>query len=345
MEEFRNMINEVHRMGMHLILDWVANHCAWDNEIVRENPDWFTQNDKGEPIPPNEDWTDVVDLNYDEPEVREYMLDAMKYWMMQADIDGYRCDVAEMVPMEFWAEVRSELDKIKPVFMLAEGSLPALHENGFDMTYNWELYELMNDIARGEKNAEDLNTHFVNEAIRYDHDDYRMQFTSNHDKNFYDGTVFERLGPGSATFAVLTATIPGMPLIYNGQEAGLDKRLEFFEHDPIQWKDHPFTDLYRKLFLLKRENPALWNGIEGAPLLKVPTDNDKDIFAFIRMKKKNRILVILNLSGHHHLVTLKGHVHLGTYQEIFNHKKEYFSEGHQVRLKPWQYLIYQANEG
>ena len=344
MEEFRDLVNEVHQMGMYLILDWVANHCAWDNEIVNENPHWFSKNDQGELIPPNEDWTDVVDLNYDEAEVRDYMLKAMKYWVVQADIDGYRCDVAEMIPLEFWAKVRSELDRIKPVFMLAEGSLPALHENGFDMTYNWELYELMNQIASGQKSAEELSTHFMNEAVRYDHDDYRMQFTSNHDKNYYDGTVFERLDQGAATFAVLTATVPGMPLIYNGQETGLDKRLEFFEHDPIKWRDHPFSDLYQTLFLLKRNNPALWNGIEGAALLRIPTDKDKDVFTFIRMKQKNRILVILNLSAQNHLVTLKGHVHLGTYQDIFNNNKESFAEDHQIDLQPWEYRVYRANE-
>ena len=181
MEEFKALVEEIHDQGMYVILDWVANHCAWDNPLVTEHPDWFTKDSTGHMVPPVPDWSDVVDFNYDNPELRTWMIDALRFWVRETDIDGYRCDVAGMVPQEFWNEARAELDKIKPVFMLAEDENPAHHERAFDMTYSWELHHLLVRIAKGDTTAAALWTYFDRDIERYGNDAYRMLFTDNHD--------------------------------------------------------------------------------------------------------------------------------------------------------------------
>ena len=295
-EDFQNLVNKIHELDMYVIIDWVANHSAWDNELIEKHPEWYTKNENGEIIAPVDDWTDVADFNYDVPEMQAYMTDALKYWVKEFDIDGYRCDVAGMVPIEFWNNVRAELDQIKPVFMLAEANEPELHEYAFDMTYAWDMHFLWNDIAQGKKTVQDLVNKVKEEKNKYQPSDYRMYFTSNHDENSWKGTVFERLGDAAKTFAVLSATLPGMPLIYSGQEACLDKRLEFFEKDEINWeKECDFDELYKALLSLKKENEALWNGEFGGKMEIIETTGNS-VFAFKRSKDNYTVITLLNLS-------------------------------------------------
>jgi len=164
-------------------------------------------------------------LNYDNEGLREYMIESLRFWVKEYDVDGYRCDVAGMVPTDFWNKARKELDAIKPVFMLAEAEQADLHENAFDMTYGWELHHIMNEMAQGKKNANDIEVYLKKDKAAYPPDSYRMNFITNHDENSWNGTVKERMGDAAAAFAVLSYTLPGMPLIYSGQEVGLDKRL------------------------------------------------------------------------------------------------------------------------
>ena len=166
-EDFRSLVKKTHEIGMYLIIDWVANHCAWDNKLLEEHPDWFTKNSEGKYIPPVEDWQDVVDFNYDNKDLWEYMTEALKFWVREYDIDGFRCDVAGMMPTEFWNQARVELDAIKPVFMLAEWETSELHEKAFDMTYSWSDYDIFNQIAKKEKNAEDLTEFYEKEKWFY----------------------------------------------------------------------------------------------------------------------------------------------------------------------------------
>ncbi len=224
-EDFKNLIKTAHENDLYVIIDWVANHSAWDNPLVNEHPEWYQKDTTGKMISPY-DWTDVVAFDYSNRQMNDYMLNAMKFWVTEYDIDGYRCDVAGMVPDTFWLRVRTELDKIKPVFMLAEDEAPR-HHAAFDMTYGWEFHHVMNDIYKGEKNANDIEKYLHKNDSLYPSDAYRMYFITNHDENSWNGTEFERLGEGVKAFFVLTATVPGMPLIYSGQEAAMDKRLEF----------------------------------------------------------------------------------------------------------------------
>jgi glycosidase len=338
MEDFKSLVKQIHELGMYVILDWVANHTAWDNPLATEYPEWFTKDSTGNFVPPIPDWSDVIDLNYDNRELRRYMIHAMKFWVEQADVDGFRCDVAGMVPMEFWNEARSELEKVKPVFMLAEAEGSEFHEHAFDMTYSWDFYYLLHDIVKGKKTSRDIASYIEKEASEYPRDAYRMRFLTNHDENSWKGTVSETFGDAEEVCAVLAATIPGMPLIYSGQEAGLNKRLSFFERDPIDWKEDARPAFYASLLNLKKTSQALWNGAGDGTMIRVPT-SDRKVFAFMREEEGNKVLVIANLSDRERNLVLEDRKYLGNYTDAFTGDKVLLSEEVRMVLKAWGYRV------
>lgn len=317
LEDFKNLVNKAHTLGMYVVIDWVANHSAWDNEWVSNHPNWYTKDSLGNMISPF-DWTDVADLNFDDKELWDEMISSMKFWLTEADIDGFRCDVAELVPVEFWNKARTELDKIKPVFMLAEAEKPELHINAFDMTYGWDLHFILNSIVKGEKKLADLDIYFQKDTSRFVKSAYRMQFTSNHDENSWKGSEYERMGNFVKTFAVFTATIPGMPLIYNGQESELKKRLLFFEKDTINWKNYELADFYSKLFNLKHTNEALWNNGFGGDFKRITSNCDSLVYAFSRIKNNLKVFVVLNFSENAQIVKFNNINDLKGLKELFN---------------------------
>ncbi|MCD4793911.1 MAG: alpha-amylase [Bacteroidales bacterium] len=339
-DDLRSIIKTAHENDMLVILDWVANHTGWDNTWITEHPDWYTQDSLGNIVcTVGTDWTDVADLNYDNKDMRKAMTDALKYWVKDFDIDGYRCDVAGMVPTDFWNNVRTELDKIKPVFMLAEAEQLDLHEKAFDMGYAWNFHHIMNEIAKGNKNAKDLREYFEKAQDEYPQKVNRMTFTSNHDENSWNGTVFERMPKSYKTFAVLSFVVPGMPLIYSGQEAGLDERLEFFEKDTIEWKEHEMKDLYTKLITLKNENKALWNGEAGSSAHFINTSNKEQIFTFKRKKDDNRILVMMNLSSKNAKFNYMEKDFERFYTDYFSGEDMSVKPHEHYILKPWEYKV------
>lgn len=339
MDDLKSLVKETHKLGMYIIIDWVANHTSWDNALVKEHPEFFTKDSNNNFVPPVADWSDVIDLNYDNKGLWTYMVDALKYWVKEADIDGYRCDVAGMVPLEFWNYARTELDKLRPVFMLAEWEDPGAHIKAFDMTYGWDLHHIFNETAQGKKTAIDIKNFFIKDRQKYPADAFRMNFISNHDENSWNGTEFERMGAGANTFFVLAATAEGMPLVYNGQEAPLKKRLDFFEKDPIDWNNFQMKDFYTKLLTLKNKNKALLNGVKGGKMQFVSNGNN-NVFAFTRMKGNYKVLVILNLSKENQDVTLTGKTLRGSYAELFSNGKKSFKEKESLKLKPWEYRVY-----
>lgn len=294
LQDFKTLIDSAHAKGMKVIIDWVANHTAWDNAWVTEHPDWYTKDSLGNMIPPVADWADVVDLNYDNPEMRSEMISSMEFWLREANIDGFRCDVAEWVPLDFWVDARTQLDSVKPIFFLAEADKAELHE-AFHMTYSWGFHHVMNQVAKGEMNVSDIVSYWAGQDTTYKKEDYRMQFITNHDENSWNGTAIERMGENRKAFAVLSFTIPGMPLIYSGQEADMSKRLEFFEKDPIAWNDYPLQDFYKQLVALKSENVALRNGAEGGDLRFIDVDNDR-VLAYVRSTDSAEVVTVLNFS-------------------------------------------------
>jgi glycosidase len=331
LEDFKNLVNEAHSLGMYIIIDWVANHTAWDNVWTETHPEFYTKDKNGNYVSPF-DWSDVIDLNYDNKELWNYMRDAMKFWVDECNIDGFRCDVAAMVPLEFWKWLRPQLEINKKLFMLAEAHEPELHE-AFDMTYNWQLKDLFVDIASGKKNADDLYKLFEEEKTIYPRDAYRMVFTTNHDENSWNGTDQERFGKLSKQFAVMSCVVPGMPLVYSGMEGGLNKRLLFFERDPIQWKESEYRSIYTKLFELKKENKALWNGPFGGELIKIDT-GDPSIFAFVRQKENNKVIALFNLSENKKTVQLNSNDLKGEYKDLWAGKITTINENFSLILEP-----------
>jgi glycosidase len=338
--DLQHFVRAAHALGMYVIVDWVANHTAWDNPLVSEHPEWYTRDWKGDFRPsPWRDWEDVIDLDYSQPGLREYMTEALKYWVRVADIDGYRCDVAGFLPLDFWNQARKELDAIKPVFMLAEWEGRDMHAEAFDMCYGWSWYDFMHQIAIGRADLNNLSVYYSHNEKEYPADSMRMLFVSNHDKNSWEGTEFEQFGDALEATIVLSAVSEGMPLIYNGQEAGNTRRLAFFEKDPIQWKSHPMSEFYKTLFALKHENTALWNGKWGARMVQVTNNAPTQVLSFVRQNERDKVFAVLNFSAQSQTVTFKDGPHHGTYIDLFSKERVIADASSKFELKPWGYRV------
>jgi len=339
LNDLKALVAQAHKLGMKVILDWVANHTGWDNVIMDQHKDWYTQNDKGEIImPAGTDWSDTADLNYDNKELRKYMISCLEYWITAANIDGYRCDMAAMVPTDFWNDARVALDKIKPVFMLAEAWEPELLDKAFDMGYAWDFHHLMNHIAKGEKKAVDIDAYFAKIDTVYKKDHYLMNFIDNHDENSWAGTINERMGNSANTFAVLSYTIPGMGMIYSGQEAMLNHRLLFFEKDEIKWDNKTLIPFYTSLNKLKATNKALNNGVYGGKLMRINSNND-NVYAFSREAQGDKIVAIFNLSKEKVKVTLSSDKLEGNYKNVFTGEDYKTLKSTSLDLEAWEYIV------
>ncbi|WP_420315863.1 alpha-amylase family glycosyl hydrolase [Ekhidna sp.] len=338
LDDFKNLVNQAHSNDMIVILDWVANHTAFDHEWT-EKPGYHNTDSAGNVTwPEGTDWTDVADLNYENMDMQNEMIESLRYWVNEADIDGYRCDVAGFVPMEFWNRAKDSLDVDKDLFMLAEWDEPKMHEDAFHMTYGWGMHHYMNEVAKGHKNADSLIAFINKDLDRYPADAIRMNFTTNHDENSWNGTVFERFGEGHKAYAIFAFTVQGMPLIYSGQEAGLDERLAFFEKDTIEWGDVKYQDFYASLVDLKKNNPALFNGTYGGKPEFIDVGNPMTI-AYSRKMGNNQVDVIINLSEEPQNVTIPETL---SFSDVFG--------GGQVdatvtELQPYQYFVGSKTEG
>jgi len=346
-DDFRAFVDAAHAQGFHVILDWVANHTAWDNPLVTEHPDWYETDWKGDFHPtPWTDWADIIDLDYSKPELREYKIRALKYWVEEFDVDGYRADVAGFVPLDFWETARAELDEIKPVFMLAEWQQRDLHRAAFDATYGWAWKEAAMRIAAGTSNAGDLRGFLSSQISTWPLDAYRMLYTENHDQNAWDGSTGEIYGEAYHAMLTLSFVTEGIPLIHNGQEVGNQKQLEFFERDPITWGnfDHPDGDLIKQLIAVKKANRALHNGAAGGRIIPISTDMPDQILSFAREKGSNRVLVLYNLSPEPASFTLTDGPVAGAWTEALTGAAEPLDLGSQLTLSPWQGMVLSIRE-
>lgn len=339
--DLQAFVRAAHDLGMFVILDWVANHTAWDNPLTNTHPEWYARDWKGDFHPtPWWDWEDVIDLDFSQPALRQYMIEALKYWVREVDIDGYRCDVAGFVPTDFWEQARRALDEVKPVFMLAEWEDRDLHRAAFDMTYAWKWHGAVYDICKGAATVNALYIYYSWNEKAYPADIMRMLFVSNHDLNAWDGTEFERFGAGLEAAIVLSVVSEGMPLIYNGQEAGNPRRLAFFEKDVIDWRPHPLGDLYKKMFALKKANSALWNAGWGARMIRVPNSALTEVFSFVRQNAANKVFAVFNFTGAPKTVTFYEALYPGAYTEFFSGRQMTLEPHTQLTLKPWEYRLF-----
>jgi glycosidase len=300
LEDFKSLVKKAHEQGQIIILDWVANHTSRDAVwLERGHKNWYVWDSATGAPAIAYDWTDIAQLNYKDEDMRSEMIKSMKFWLTETDIDGFRCDVAGEVPTDFWNKAVPELKKVKPnIFMLAEAEKPELMDTAFDMYYAWSLHTTMNQIAQGKENVNKLRQTLAAMSENFPARAIPMIFTSNHDENSWHGTEFERMGNSVESFAALSYTLPGMPLIYSGQEAGFDRRLSFFEKDSINWSGadaEKWTSFYKKMNELRESHPALSSRSDGA-YSEVGTSDPDNIYAFIRVVEKDTVICFFNLS-------------------------------------------------
>lgn len=340
-DDLKAFIAKAHQLGLYVILDWVANHTAWDNVLVKQHPEWYLRDWKGDFRPtPWWDWDDIIELDYSNSDLRRYMTGAMKYWVQEFGVDGFRCDVAGFVPLDFWEQARKELDSIKPVFMLAEFEGRDFHAKAFDMTYGWTWHQALHDIVIGHADVNKLRVYYSWNEKYYPQNIMRMLGVSNHDQNAWEGTEFEMFGDALHAAMALSVVGEGMPMIYNGQEAGNDRRLAFFERDPIIWREHENGKLYKKLLALKRDNTALWNADWGARMLPVHNNQPAQILSFVRQNTKDKVFAVFNFSDTPQHVSFKQHLHHGSYTDYLSGETVQFTEGSTLKLAAWDYRIY-----
>lgn len=336
-EDFRSLVKTAHENGIYIILDWVPNHTGWDHKWIKENPDYYTKDKDGNVThPEGTDWTDVADLNYDNKAMRKEMIEDMMYWITDEGVDGFRCDVAGSVPVDFWKECVSELRAKKPLFMLAEAWEPELlKDDKFDMAYAWEGHHILNQIAKEKQGVKEWDAYMQKMNTEYEQDDILMNFITNHDENSWNGTIAERMGNASETMLALSYVAPGMPLIYSGQEYDLSHRLKFFEKDSIPKTKGKMWPLLVKLGKLKSDNVALNGGKDAADYKRLSTDN-KDVLVFERSKNGVSVTFIANLTNKEQ-ATSSGIV--GSFTDYISNTKIEFKEGQSIGLKPWEYKI------
>jgi len=344
MADFQSLLYRTHELGMRLIIDWVPNHTAWDHPWIKEKPEYYT-------IDPNTgkislpldrgnltDWSDVAELNYDNKDLRQAQIADMHFWTTEKKIDGFRFDSPHNVPLDFWKEVADSYASNKDIFLLGENEDKDFLEAGyFNCFYAWEFVEELKGIVQENESIKKIDTYLA-ENVGKDNR-LRIYYTSNHDENSWQGTVFERLGEGHKAFAVLAATIDGMPLLYSGQESAIKKRIKFFEKDPIEWGNYPYAQMYKTLFELKKKNKALWNGSYGGDIVKIATDKPEDIYAFSREKNGDKVVGILNLSTTMQNVTLQGDDFVGSYNNVFANGTMNLTANMMMELPAWDYIV------
>ena len=343
-EDFKELVDTAHENGIYVILDWVPNHTGWDHKWIFEHPEYYTKNDKGEITDPIQDngepwgWTDVAELNYANPDMRTAMINEMMYWVTDQNIDGFRCDVAHGVPLDFWQVAIPTLRKKKPLFMLAEAEIPALMQGDslFDMSYAWEGHHILNEIAQGKKEVNAFDSYMMEQKEKLEANDILMNFVTNHDENAWSGYLKERMGDASQVMTALTYAMPGMPLIYSGEEYDLDYRLSFFGKDTIPKTKGVMWPLLAQLGAMKNTAPALNGGKTAASYLRIKTSADNRVLAFKRQNGSSELLFVANLSKDPVNFTLEIQ---GDFTNAMNQEKVQWLPNQSHALGPWEYLI------
>ena len=339
MDDFKALVKEAHEMNFKVIIDIVANHTGNDHHWTGEHPDYYVYTDDGELLHP-EGWTDVAKLNYDNPEVHKAMIKAMKFWVEECHIDGYRCDMAHLVPLDFWIEAKRKISKLNDdLFWLAECEVPEYHEV-FDATYTWRWMHASQEFYQGRMNLQSLLTVLYKSVTEFPCNAFRMYFTSNHDENSWNGTEYEKYGDSAELFAVFSCTWKGMPMIYSGQEMPNKKRLKFFDKDQIDWTERfELHDFYKTLLSLKSNNKSLRSGDLSILTKIVSHPEDHEMFSYLRKHAEDEVLVVLNCSDTPKNFEVKDVK--GVFQNVFGGPDIEFDKDNSVYLKEWGYLVFE----
>lgn len=343
MEDFKNLVDKAHSMGFKVIIDWVANHTGWDHTWTKTNPDFYLMDPKTNDFQVASGMEDIIELDYSNPKMREAMIEAMKFWVKETNIDGFRCDLAAWVEVDFWQQARPEVEKIRPLFWLGEFDELENPEYGkvFDASYIWTWMHKTKEFKEKDLPLSELRS-LLGRYSEIGNGSMRAWFTSNHDENTWNGTEYEKYGEFALPLAVLSITWDGIPLLYNGQELPLvNKRLEFFEKDPIPWNgDYKMQEFYRRLLTLKAENSALRGGDPNASTTVLETNADDRVLAYLRRNGSSQVLTVLNFSKLPVAVKITDPALKGVFKDAFSQASRDFSQDKGFNLEVSGYRVF-----
>lgn len=346
MEDFDAFVSEAHKLGIKVLLDWVANHTSRDARWLAESPaDWYEREADGTPLIPH-GWSDTAKLNYANQDVWRAQIEAMRFWLTEHAVDGFRCDMAMLVPIEFWQVVRYELQRVKPdVFLLAEAEEDNIFENAFDCCYGWRLHHAMCDVAQQRSRVWALRDCIYADQRRYPTWAMHMTFTSNHDENSWSGSEFTRFGEALETMSALTFLLPhSMPLIYTGQEFGYDHSFSFFDKDAMpDFDENSYTDHYRNMCRIKHSHNALRSAEQSGSFVEIRNNAEDCLMTFVRESDGDRIVAIFNLSPHTIFSDFHTGIYAGEYKSEITGQPETLHEHTWGDIAPWSYKILSKN--
>lgn len=339
--DLKNLVTKAHDLGMKVIMDWVANHAAWDNVWTIDHPEYFLRESDGRFITPY-DWTDVIQIDHKHPAEQDAMIDAMKYWVTNVDIDGFRADLAHLTPLEFWIKARTEIEPLKDnLFWLAESEEISYHEV-FDASFTWEWMHRTESFYKGNVNLASLYDVLARYETVFPVTAYRMYFTSNHDENTWNGTAVEKYGDMLKALIVFSCTWNGIPMIYSGEEIPNLKRLQFFDKDVIDWTgENEFHEFYKTLLNLRKKSKALRAADEAVTTFHIITEGDKHIMAYLRKNENDEVLVLLNLSNENAGVVIKDRLINGLYTDVFGKSEGRLTADSFIKINAWGFLVFE----
>jgi len=331
--DFKDLVDAAHELGMKVIIDWVANHTGSQHEWMQANPSWFTQDAAGNFTERN-GWDDVVDLNFDNPSMRIALIDAMEFWVNQFNIDGFRCDMAHLVPLDFWIEARINLEKIKILYWLAETEDIAYHQV-FDTSYAWAWMHASKKVGKELDGLQEVYN-VLHQYAQYPKGAYKLFFTSNHDENSWNGTEYEKYGIAAKAWAVFTATWNGQPLIYSGQELPNTKRLAFFDKDQIEWTTElpRLHQFYKTLLTARKAFPVL----QSSNVFNLPTEGA--VMAYLKQDQGQTALVVLNFSADRQHLHVAHEAFSGRFTNLFSGLSFEFNGNSNFELMPGEFIVY-----
>jgi len=331
--DFKDLVDAAHALGMKVIIDWVANHTGSQHEWMQANPSWFTKDAAGNFTERN-GWDDVVDLNFDNTSMRIALIDAMEFWVNQFNIDGFRCDMAHLVPLDFWIEARTNLEKIKILYWLAETEDIAYHQV-FDTSYAWAWMHASKKVGKELDGLQEVYN-VLHQYAQYPKGAYKLFFTSNHDENSWNGTEYEKYGIAAKAWAVFTATWNGQPLIYSGQELPNTKRLAFFDKDQIEWTTElpRLHQFYKTLLTARKAFPVL----QSSNVFNLPTEGA--VMAYLKQDQGQTALVVLNFSADRQHLNVAHEAFSGRFTNLFSGLSFEFNGDSYFELMPGEYIVY-----
>jgi glycosidase len=342
LDDFRILVHEAHARGFKVIIDWVANHTGWDHKWTKEHPEYYEKDSATHDFKIASGMDDIIELNFHNPDLVQAMIEAMKFWVKECDIDGFRCDLAFWVELDFWQKARKEIDAIKPLFWFGELD-PLEHPEymgTFDAAYTWTWMHKTEDFYKEHLPLSALDT-VLREYDAIGDQTIRAWFTSNHDENSWNGSEYEKYGDMAKPLAVFSCTWNGVPLVYSGQELPNLKRLKFFEKDEIKWTGkNELHEFYKALLNLHANNPALRAADTASITNRLQTNNDDKVVAYLRKNGDHEVLVILNLSNQPAHYNLSGKDLRGEFNSLFTHDKIDISKKLSGNLQPWDYQVF-----